>query len=67
MITLTADEKMLAILREGAVIPAHPLALDRDLVVAIDCPKCGWTSEVYRPRTRVRLAESIFPNCQRSA
>ncbi len=40
------------------------LALDRDLVVAIDCPRCGWRTEVLRPRTRVRQAEAICPTCQ---
>ena len=40
------------------------LALDRDLVVAIDCPRCGWRSEVMRPRTKVRHAEAICPNCR---
>jgi adenylyltransferase/sulfurtransferase len=39
------------------------LALDRDLVVAIDCPRCGWRNEVLRPRTRVRQAESVCPTC----
>ena len=28
------------------------LALERDLVVALDCPRCGWRAEVFRPRTR---------------
>lgn len=40
------------------------LALERDLVIAIDCPKCGWRSEVYRPRTRVRLTEATCPTCR---
>ena len=39
------------------------LALDRDLVTAISCPRCGWKVEVFRPRTRVRQAEAICPNC----
>ena len=39
------------------------LALDRDLVAAIDCPRCGWRLEVLRPRTRVAMAEAECPNC----
>ncbi|HMB05195.1 MAG TPA: ThiF family adenylyltransferase [Isosphaeraceae bacterium] len=40
------------------------LALDRDLVVAIDCPRCGWRVEVLRPRTGVRQAEARCPSCR---
>ena len=43
---------------------ASSLALERDLVVAIDCPRCGWKSEVFRPRTRVRLTEATCPTCR---
>src|SRR4051812_22363047 len=32
------------------------LVLERDLVVSIDCPRCGWHADVHRPRTRVSLA-----------
>src|SRR4051812_39449926 len=39
------------------------LALERDLVVGIDCPRCGWRLEVHRPRSRVRMAEAQCPNC----
>ncbi len=39
------------------------LALDRDLVVSIDCPRCGWKNEILRPRTKVRMAEAICPTC----
>src|SRR5208283_5179415 len=39
------------------------LALDRELVVAIDCPRCGWREEVMRPRTKVRQAEATCPKC----
>jgi adenylyltransferase/sulfurtransferase len=39
------------------------LALDRDLVVSISCPRCDWQSEVMRPRTKVRQAEAICPYC----
>ena len=43
----------------------HPLtlALDRDLVTGVSCPRCGWSSEVFRPRTKVKLSEAECPNC----
>ena len=43
----------------------HPLtlALDRDLVTTVECPRCGWTSDVYRPRTKVKMSEAECPNC----
>ncbi len=40
------------------------LALERDLVVAIDCPRCGWRSDVFRPRTKVAMSEAICPRCE---
>jgi adenylyltransferase/sulfurtransferase len=40
------------------------LALERDLVTAIDCPRCGWHVEVNRPRTRVAMSEAVCPNCR---
>lgn len=40
------------------------LALDRDLVTAINCPRCGWRVEVMRPRTSVSQAEAVCPGCQ---
>ena len=43
------------------------LGLDRELVVAIDCPRCGWHSEVMRPRTRVSMSEAICPHCREAA
>lgn len=43
------------------------LALERDLVVSIDCPRCGWHLPVHRPRTRVSQAESICPTCHQPA
>ncbi|MFO0958774.1 MAG: ThiF family adenylyltransferase [Isosphaeraceae bacterium] len=42
------------------------LALDRDLVTTIDCPRCGWDVEVYRPRASVRLSEATCPNCRQA-
>lgn len=40
------------------------LALDRELVVAIECPRCGWRREVMRPRTRVGQSEAVCPTCR---
>lgn len=37
------------------------LALDRDLVTAIDWPQLGRREEILRPRTKVRLAEAADP------
>jgi molybdopterin/thiamine biosynthesis adenylyltransferase len=39
------------------------LVLDRELVVAIDCPRCSWRGAVMRPRVRVKASEAICPNC----
>src|SRR4051794_10839639 len=43
------------------------LALERDLIVALDCPRCGWRAEVFRPRTRMRQSEAVCPNCRETA
>jgi adenylyltransferase/sulfurtransferase len=43
------------------------LGLERDLVVAIECPRCGWRREVFRPRTRVGQDEAICPACNKEA
>jgi hypothetical protein len=40
------------------------LVLERDLVTAIDCPRCGWRLEVFRPRTKVAMSEAVCPNCR---
>jgi molybdopterin/thiamine biosynthesis adenylyltransferase len=43
------------------------LALDRDLVTTINCPTCGWMTDIFRPRTRVRAAEATCPSCHTEA
>lgn len=48
----------------GHVNGPMELALDRELVTAIDCPRCDWREEVMRPRIKVRVAESHCPNCR---
>jgi adenylyltransferase/sulfurtransferase len=40
------------------------LALERDLVVSIECPRCDWRREVMRPRTRVAMSEAVCPQCR---
>jgi molybdopterin/thiamine biosynthesis adenylyltransferase len=40
------------------------LALDRDLVAAIHCPRCGRSTEILRPRTRVGMSEAICAGCR---
>jgi adenylyltransferase/sulfurtransferase len=37
------------------------LALDRDLVAAIEWPQLGRRREVFRPRSKVSMAEAIDP------
>jgi molybdopterin-synthase adenylyltransferase len=43
------------------------LVLDRELVVAIECPRCDWRSEVMRPRVKVKSSEAECPNCREPA
>ena len=45
------------------IIGPLSLALERDLVVALDCPSCGGRAEVFRPRARVRQAEARCQRC----
>ncbi|HWT81187.1 MAG TPA: hypothetical protein VN648_20540, partial [Candidatus Methylomirabilis sp.] len=39
------------------------LALDRELVVSVHCPRCDWREEIMRPLTKVWQAEAACPNC----
>jgi len=39
------------------------LALDRDLVTTMDCPRCQHRVEVFRPRTTVGQSEAECPRC----
>jgi adenylyltransferase/sulfurtransferase len=43
------------------------LVLERDLVVALSCPKCGGRREVFRPRSRLRQAEAVCADCRTAA
>jgi len=49
--------------RDGMTSPLV-LALDRELVVSVNCPRCGWQVDVRRPRTRVSQRDTICPDCQ---
>jgi molybdopterin-synthase adenylyltransferase len=43
------------------------LALDRELVVSIHCPRCDWRESFMRPRSKVRQGEAVCPNCREFA
>jgi molybdopterin-synthase adenylyltransferase len=43
------------------------LVLDRELVVALDCPRCEWRSLVMTPRVKVKAATAICPHCREPA
>ncbi len=43
------------------------LVLDRELVVAIECPRCDWRKEIMRPRVKVKSAEADCPQCHEPA
>ena len=43
------------------------LVLERELVVAVECPRCSWRGEVMRPRVRVKASEAICPQCKDDA
>jgi molybdopterin-synthase adenylyltransferase len=48
-------------------LPGRLLVLDRELVVAIECARCGWRSEIMRPRSKVKSAEAHCPTCRQPA
>jgi adenylyltransferase/sulfurtransferase len=50
-----------------AVEGALALALERDVVVALECPRCGGRQEVFRPRSRLRQAEAVCAGCEAAA
>ena len=39
------------------------LVLDRDLVPTLGCPRCGWSTDLFRPRSAVRQSEATCPTC----
>ena len=34
---------------------------------SVSCPRCGWTNEVFRPRTKVKMSEAECPTCHAPA
>ncbi len=40
------------------------LALERDLVTVIRCPRCRTDREIFRPRTKVKMADATCPDCR---
>lgn len=42
---------------------ALTIGLERELVVGVECPRCGWRIEVMRPRTKVGISEAVCPSC----
>ena len=40
------------------------LVLERELVVAVHCPRCDWRVQIMRPRTKVSMAQAVCPNCR---
>ena len=51
----------------GALSGPLVLALDRELVEVIECPRCDWRAEMMRPRSKVPMAESVCPTCDEPA
>jgi adenylyltransferase/sulfurtransferase len=43
------------------------LALDRELAVALECPRCRWRADLMRPRSKVKASEAVCPNCREIA
>ncbi len=43
------------------------LPLERDVVTSATCPTCGWSVDLYRPRTTVTTSEATCPNCKELA
>jgi adenylyltransferase/sulfurtransferase len=43
------------------------LALDRELVVLIECPRCLWRSDIMGPRSKVSAGQAVCPNCREPA
>jgi adenylyltransferase/sulfurtransferase len=40
------------------------LALDRELVVDLNCPRCQWRAPVMTPRAKLHAAKAVCPNCR---
>jgi adenylyltransferase/sulfurtransferase len=62
----TVEELFEAARREG-LSGSLSLGLDRELVAAVECPRCGSRREVMRPRTAVRQSEADCRECREPA
>jgi molybdopterin-synthase adenylyltransferase len=43
------------------------LALDREVVISLECPRCDWRADVMKPRVKVRAGEAVCPHCREAA
>jgi adenylyltransferase/sulfurtransferase len=68
-LALGHDAPLAALFDAARPAVAGPLALvlERDLVVALECPRCGWRGEVFRPRSRLSQSEAVCPGCREPA
>jgi adenylyltransferase/sulfurtransferase len=41
------------------------LPLERDVVLSVNCPVCGWSVDLHRPRTQVSTTTATCPTCDR--
>ncbi len=48
----------------GMVEGPMELVLDRELVVAMECPRCSRRDPILRPRVKVRVGEAVCPECR---
>lgn len=63
----TLDELLVAANHARPGSGFNTLVLDRDLVASIACGRCGWSVEVHRPRSAVRMADATCPTCRQPA
>lgn len=40
------------------------LSLERDVVTTVRCPTCGWSVDLFRPRTNVKTSDATCPTCR---
>jgi adenylyltransferase/sulfurtransferase len=40
------------------------LMLDRELLLSVHCPRCGWHQVTMRPRAKVHISEATCPQCK---
>lgn len=59
--TATLDDLVAEVRDRFGGIPT--LQLDRDLLVGVRCPGCGFDKEIFRPVTQVGMEEARCPKC----